>query len=50
MPILETMQKRKKFLPCNWLEKLHMVFSRYENIVAARKATPFASDGVSSTN
>ena len=43
------MQKRSRFLPCNGLEKLQVVFIQYENAVATANATPFASDGTGNT-
>ena len=44
------MQNRTRFLPCNVLEKLQVVFIQYENTVATTNATPFASEGTGNTN
>ena len=46
-PKNETEQKRNRLFPCSGLEKLHVVFIKYEIIVAIIKATPLASGGVS---
>jgi hypothetical protein len=48
-PKHETIQNRNRFFPCNGLEKLHVVFIKYENMVATTKATPLASDGAGNT-
>ena len=45
-PINETQLKRNRFFPCRVFEKLHVVLIKYENTVATRNATPFASAGV----
>ena len=45
----ETMQKRNRFFPCKGLEKLQVVFIKYEHIEAITKATPLANDGTGNT-
>jgi len=40
-PIKETKQKRRWCFLCNGLEKLQLVFIKYESTVATTKATPY---------